>query len=124
MKNFLITLMLSYALMAVAVTTGHTEQSVSAGVTRQEPESLQPSAQQDARTRPPEDAETQDALAFTGWLVKVKGRILLKDPVTKMNYQLDDALKAKRFIGKQVKVIGKLNLNSNMIYVESIGPSL
>jgi len=40
-----------------------------------------------------------------------------------MTYQLDDALKAKPFIGRQVKVIGKLNLNSNLIYVDSIGPT-
>jgi|SRR5208283_426227 len=81
------------------------------------------SQQKEAR-RPSGEAETQDALAFTGRVVKEKGRILLKDPVTRMTYQLDDALKAKPFIGKQAKVIGKLDLDSNLIYVDSIGPAL
>ncbi len=48
---------------------------------------------------------------------------MLKDPVTKMIYQLDDASKAKPFLGKQVRVIGKLNLDSNLIHVNSIAPT-
>jgi len=44
---------------------------------------------------------------------------LLKDPVTKLNYQLDDHGTAKKFIGKRVKVMGKLE-KSNTIQVSSI----
>ena len=125
MKNSPIRLILNSALTAFAITnSGHAQQSVTAVAGQQQPGTTQRSPrQQEARTRPSGDAETQDALAFTGRLVKEKGRILLKDPVTKMTYQLDDVLKAKPFIGKQVKVIGKLNLDSNLIYVERIAPT-
>jgi hypothetical protein len=47
---------------------------------------------------------------------------VLNDPVTKMDYQLDDQAKAKPYIGKQVKVTGKLEMNSNTIHVDSIEP--
>jgi len=115
MKYSIALFMLGSALTAFAITKSGREQ---------QPQSAQASSQQkDARTRSG-NAETQDALAFTGHVVKEKGRILLKDPVTKMTYQLDDALKAKPFIGKQAKVIGKLDLDSNLIYVDSIGPAL
>jgi hypothetical protein len=66
------------------------------------------------------DEQTQDALAFTGRVVRENGQIVLSDPVTKMTYQLDDQSKAKPFVGKQVKVIGKLDLKSNKIHIESI----
>jgi hypothetical protein len=66
------------------------------------------------------DVQTQDALAFTGRVARENGQIVLRDPVTKMTYQLDDQSKAKPFVGKQVKVIGKLDLNSNRIHIESI----
>ena len=45
---------------------------------------------------------------------------MLKDPVTKLNYQLDDQGRAKKFIGKEVKVSGKLDMKSNTIQVSSI----
>lgn len=68
------------------------------------------------------DAQTQDAKAFTGLVVKENGKIILKDPVTKNSYQFDDVSKVKRFLGKEVKVTGKLDMNSNTIHVEAIGP--
>lgn len=47
---------------------------------------------------------------------------MLKDPVTKMSYHFDDPAKAKPYIGKQVKVVGKLELKSNIIHIDSIEP--
>ena len=47
---------------------------------------------------------------------------MLKDPVTKMSYQLDDQAKAKPFVGKQVKVTGKLEMKSKTIHIEGIEP--
>jgi len=64
--------------------------------------------------------QTQDELAFTGRVEQEKGGLLLKDPVTRLNYQLDDQGRAKKFIGKQVKVKGKLDMKSNTIQVSSI----
>jgi predicted RNA-binding protein len=54
--------------------------------------------------------------------VKENGQLVLKDPVTKVSYKLDDAAKARDFLGKQVKVTGKLEMDSNTIRVESIEP--
>ena len=68
------------------------------------------------------DAQTQDAKAFTGRVMKEDGKVVLKDPVSKSTYQLDDTGKVKSYMGKQVKVTGKLDMNSNTIHVDSIEP--
>jgi Protein of unknown function (DUF5818) len=70
---------------------------------------------------PPSD-QTQEALAFTGRVMKEQGQLVLKDPVTKMSYQLDDQAKAKPYVGKQVKVTGKLEMKSNTIHIDGIEP--
>jgi len=64
--------------------------------------------------------QTQEAAAFNGTIVKEKGKLVLKDSVAKISYQLDDQAKAKQFEGKQVKVTGKLDLEINLIHVENI----
>ena len=66
------------------------------------------------------DVQTQDAKAFTGRIVKENGKVVLKDPVTKTSYQIDDVSKVKSYMGKEVKVTGKLDMNSNMIHVETV----
>lgn len=68
------------------------------------------------------DAQTQDAKAFTGRIVKENGKVVLKDPVTKTSYQIDDVTKVKAYMGKEVKVTGKLDMNSNTIHVETVEP--
>lgn len=72
----------------------------------------------------PASGETtaESTKTFSGVVVKVNGEVALKDPVTKVIYKLDDADKAKQFVGKRVKVTGKLQMNSNTILVESIEP--
>ena len=65
---------------------------------------------------------TEAAKTFSGVVVKEKGEVVLKDPVTKVVYELDDTAKAKQFLGKRVKVMGKLQMNSNKILMESIEP--
>ena len=52
--------------------------------------------------------------------MKENGELVLKDLVTKVIYKLNDAAKAKQYVGKRVKVTGKLDTNSNTIQVESI----
>lgn len=70
-----------------------------------------------------DDDETQDALTFTGRIVEHDGQLVLNDPVTKIDYQLDDPSKAKSYVGKQVKIVGKLGMKQNTIHIESIEPS-
>jgi hypothetical protein len=64
--------------------------------------------------------QTQDELAFTGRIEQEDGALMLKDPITKLSYQLNDSARAKKFIGKQVKVTGKLEMKSNMIQINTI----
>ena len=68
------------------------------------------------------DATTQEAKTFSGRVVKENGEFVLKDPVTQVSYKLSDQPKAKQYVGKQVKVTGKLDTNSNTIQLNAIEP--
>lgn len=70
----------------------------------------------------PSETQTQESLTFTGRVMKEQGQLVLKDPITKMNYQFDDQAKAKPFLGKQVKVTGTLEMKSNTIHIDNIEP--
>jgi hypothetical protein len=74
-------------------------------------------AQHANETHIPSSGETtiEAAKIFGGVVVKENGELALQDPVTKVNYKLDDEAKAKQFLGKRVKVTGKLQPNSNKI---------
>jgi hypothetical protein len=69
------------------------------------------------------EATTQEAKSFTGSIVKENSELMLRDTVTKVSYKLDDPAKAKPYIGKRVKVVGKLDMDTNTIRVESIAVS-
>jgi len=66
------------------------------------------------------DEQTQDALAFTGGLEENNRILVLYDPVTKVSYRLDDSAKAWPYLGKQVKIVGKLAMRSNTIHIDSV----
>jgi hypothetical protein len=114
MKNSLLHLALAFSVMAGMVAL--TAQS-SAQQTKADPQAV--AAQQ---AQPQNEAQTQDAKPFNGTIVKEKGKLILKDSVSNVSYQLDDQDKAKQFVGKQVKVTGKLDMNTNVIHVDSIEP--
>jgi len=78
------------------------------------------SAVQTAATSPSGADETQEALVFTGQIAQARRVLVLMDPVTKMTYQLDDQVRATRFVGRQVKVIGRLGMKSNTIHIDTI----
>jgi len=129
MKNFLIRILLAAAvtLAAFALASSARAQQADEDPAPATPHQAQPSAapkspQQHDAPAHSDDAQTQEALAFTGRVTKEQGQLVLKDPVTKMNYQLDGQEKAKPYVGKQVKVIGKLEMKSNTIHIESIEP--
>lgn len=76
----------------------------------------QPTAQTD-----PQAGQMQQATkVFTGKITKDGDRLVLKDSSTNMTYQLDDQAKAKKYEGKDVKVTGSFDANSNTIHVENI----
>ena len=130
MKNFLIRILLAAALTLVTfglVSSAQAQQAdddpVPARPQQQQATTVPKSPQQQQSSVPTsDDNETQQALAFTGRVTSEQGRLVLNDPVTKMSYQLDDQTKAKRYVGKQVKVIGKLEMKSNTIHIDSIEP--
>jgi Protein of unknown function (DUF5818) len=134
-KNFLIRILLAATLTLVAFAlaapaqaqqadedparaTPREQQPTATPKSPQEPQAPAPSSG-DAHTN---DAQTQHALAFTGRIANEGGHLVLRDPVTKMSYGLDDPSKAKPYLGKQVKVVGKLDTKINTIQIESIEP--
>ncbi|HLZ43803.1 MAG TPA: DUF5818 domain-containing protein [Candidatus Sulfotelmatobacter sp.] len=74
-------------------------------------------------TKSGDEDQTQDALTFTGRIVQQNGQLLLRDPVTKVDYQLDDPSKATAYLGKQVKIVGKLGMKKNTIHIDRIEPA-
>ena len=129
MKDFLLrlTLAATVTLVATLASPANAQQAdedrAPAAQQQRQPSAAPQSPQQhDAQAPTSGNAQTQDALAFNGRVVKEKGQIVLNDPVTKMSYQFDDQSKAKPYIGKQVKVTGKLDLSNNTIHIDSIEP--
>jgi hypothetical protein len=91
------------------------------------------------QTIPPEQDETMPAPShpevstdqnsamqeqgFAGKITKSKDGMVLKDPTNHTTYRLDDAEKARRFLGKNVTVTGTLDQASKTIHVSNIEPS-
>jgi hypothetical protein len=129
-KNFLIRILLAaaftlmtFALASSAQAQQADEDPVPATPHEQHPAATPKSPQHQQFPAPStDDPQSQQALAFTGRVTNEQGQLVLKDPVTKMSYQLDDQAKAKPYVGKQVKVIGKLEMKSNTIHIDSIEP--
>jgi Protein of unknown function (DUF5818) len=86
------------------------------------PEATTPQQQNDATPQASDTTMTHEAATFSGKITKEDGKLVLKDPVTKVSYKLDDQAQAKQYVGKSVKVSGKLDMNSNTIQVNSIEP--
>jgi len=132
MKNFLMRILLATAvtLVAVALASSARAQQADEDPAPATPHQAQPSTapqtpqKPDTTTPSSGEAQTEQALAFTGRVMKERDRLVLNDPVTKMSYQLDDQAKAKPYLGKQVKVTGKLEMSGNTIHVASIEPLL
>jgi uncharacterized protein DUF5818 len=142
MKEIVKRLMLAIAITLVAfalASLGHAQQAdedpAPGTPQQQKPQAVPQSSGKQATSNPAQqnnpvnkasseanDDQTQDALAFTGRIVEQHGELVLNDPVTKLNYQLDDPSKAKPYIGKQVKIIGKLGMKKNTIHIDSIEP--
>jgi uncharacterized protein YdeI (BOF family) len=88
--------------------------------TQSAPAPQQQTAAQSQDQAAQDQMQMQDAKAFNGTIMKEKGKLVLKDTVANVSYQLDDQDKAKPFVGKQVKVVGKLDLDTNLIHIQAI----
>jgi uncharacterized protein YdeI (BOF family) len=121
MKKLSVTSMLAATALLCGVTAF--AQDTTTQQPAQSPSASQPSASQaDPQAGAPSaQGQMQQATkVFTGKITKDGDRLVLKDSATNMTYQLDDQSKAKKFEGKDVKVNGSLDANSNTIHVESI----
>jgi len=119
MKKFLLHFSLA---TAVCILTLSLAPSVHAQQADQDqaPTTTQQPQQNEAQMPSSGDTTTHEAKAFSGRIVKENGEFVLKDPVAKISYKLSDPAKAKQYVGKQVKVTGKLDIDSNTIAVDSI----
>lgn len=131
MKNFLFHIALVLGILAFAAIAPppayaqQTQQDQSSTAPRKsDTAGVPPQHANEAQMPASGEITTEAAKTFSGVVVKENGEVVLKDPVTKVVYKLDDTAKAKQFLGKRVKVSGKLQMNSNKILMESIEPTL
>jgi len=128
MRGFLMRLLLATAVTLVAfapASSAHAQQADEDAPPvspRQQAKTTSTPQQPNDQTASAADPQTQEALVFTGRVVREKGQIVLNDPVTKVSYQLYDQSKAKQYVGKPVKVTGRLDMSSNTIHIVSIEP--
>ena len=78
--------------------------------------------QPDAASQPQSMNQAADAQSFTGKVVKMGGKLVLKDSASKATYKLDDQEKAKQFEGQSVQVTGTLDTQTQTIRMTSITP--
>jgi hypothetical protein len=96
--------------------------ALSPAVMAQQDQSSPPSANNpQTQTVPDASANPQSQMSFSGTVVKVSKHYALK--TDSMTYQLDDQVKAKQFVGKQVNVNGTLDKSTSMIRVTDIQPA-
>jgi hypothetical protein len=94
---------------------------------RPDPAPLPEQQQQPDRQQPgqPVNADAQQqssAQTMTGTIVKEDGGYVLRASDNK-TYQIDDQEKAKQFEGKQVKIVGSLDMSTGTIRIQSIEPA-
>jgi hypothetical protein len=94
---------------------------------RPDPGPLPEQQQQPDRQQPgqPANADAQQqssAQTMTGTIMKEDGKYVLKASDNK-TYQIDDQEKAKQFEGKQVKIVGSLDMSTSTIRIQSIEPA-
>jgi DNA-nicking Smr family endonuclease len=66
-----------------------------------------------------QNQQESSAQVFTGTIVKDESRYVLK-AADGASYQLDDQEKAKRYEGKQVKIVGSINAHGTTLHIDSI----
>jgi hypothetical protein len=124
MKNLLTRILLAVAvtLVAFALASSARAQQADEDPAPATPRPQQPPQAHDAAIPSPADTQTQETLTFTGRVIIEQEQLVLNDPIAKMRYQLEAQAKAKPFVGKQVKVTGKLEMRSKTIHIDSIEP--
>jgi hypothetical protein len=83
-------------------------------------QSEQQTGQAGSQTPQAPAAQQPTAQTLTGTIIKDGGRYLLKVSSSTTTYELDDQEPAKRYEGKQVKVVGALSATGNSFHIVSI----
>ncbi len=68
-------------------------------------------------------ANTRPKQKFEGKISRASDRLVLEDKANKVIYQLDDQQLAELFEGKEVRVTGRLDPESNTIFISDIALS-
>ena len=66
--------------------------------------------------------QAADMQNFSGRVIKMAGKYVLRDTASKTTYALDDQEKAKQFEGQAVQVTGTLDPQTKTIRVSSMTP--
>lgn len=66
--------------------------------------------------------DPNESKTFTGKIMQSDDKLVLTDATGETVYQLDDQVKARAFLNKNVKVTGILDVSTRMIHVSSIEP--
>ena len=66
--------------------------------------------------------DPSESKSFTGKVVQMGEKLVLKDASGHTVYQLDDQTKAREFLNKNVKVTGVLDVSTGTIRVSAIEP--
>lgn len=76
---------------------------------------------------PQEETDTasphQSARSFEGRIAKSGGRLVLEDRAAQTTYRLDDQDKARKYLGKNVKVMATMDARSSLLHVIDIVPT-
>jgi len=64
----------------------------------------------------------QSARSFEGRITKSGGRLVLEDRAAQTSYRLDEQDKARKYLGKNVKVMATMDARSNLLHVIDIVP--
>jgi hypothetical protein len=84
------------------------------------PPTFPPTAKQPPDESQPNSTETSPdtSRTFMGTIILSRGSYLLR--AGDKEYKLDDQSKAKKYAGKDVKVLGRLDKQNNVLHVENI----
>ena len=118
-----LTLSLLVFSLAPAAVAQHSDQDrTPAAPQKTNPATIPQGEQSEAQMPASGDTQANNSKTFSGRIVQEDGRMVLKDPVTKVSYKLDDEKKAKQYVGRQVKVTGKMDSNTNTMRLDRIDP--
>ncbi len=68
-------------------------------------------------------SQQQSARSFEGKIAKSGDQLVLQESSTQTAYKIDDQEKAKKFEGKNVKVMATVDASTNTLHVVDITPS-